>query len=58
VFVVRGDRVERRAVSLGGTAGDRVEVVAGLRAGERVVVEPPEGLADGDRVRIAREGTK
>jgi RND family efflux transporter MFP subunit len=53
VFVVRGDRVERRAVSLGGAAGDRVEVASGLRAGERVVIEPPEGLADGDRVRVA-----
>lgn len=56
VFVVRGDRVERRAVSLGGSAGERVEVVAGLRAGDRVVLEPPADLADGDRVRVVDDG--
>jgi hypothetical protein len=27
-----------------------VEVVSGLSAGERIVLEPPEGLADGARV--------
>ncbi len=52
VFVVRGDRVERRAVSVGGTAGDEVEIRAGLRAGDRVVIDPPGDLADGSRVRV------
>jgi RND family efflux transporter MFP subunit len=52
VFVVRDDRVERRAVKLGSADGDLVEVVAGLEAGERVVVEGPADLADGDRVVI------
>jgi multidrug efflux pump subunit AcrA (membrane-fusion protein) len=47
VFVVRRETVERRAVRLGGTDGDRVEVVAGLSAGDRVVVSPPETLAEG-----------
>ena len=49
-FVVRGDRVERRAVTLGGADGDRVEVRAGLQAGDRVVVSPPPELTDGARV--------
>jgi HlyD family secretion protein len=47
VFVVRQDTVERRAVQTGGTDGDRLEVIAGLTAGERVVVAPPPELADG-----------
>ena len=50
VFVLNGDIVERRAVQLGGTDGDRVEVRAGLRAGDRVVMSPPEALADGSKV--------
>jgi HlyD family secretion protein len=50
VFVVGGDAVERRAVKVGGTDGDRVEVVAGLRAGERVVVSPSQDLIDGAKV--------
>ena len=49
-FVVRGDAVERRAVRLGGTDGDRVEVLAGLQSGDRVVLSPPPTLADGSKV--------
>jgi HlyD family secretion protein len=47
VFVVTQTSVERRAVQTGGTDGDRLEVTAGLSAGERVVVAPPAGLAAG-----------
>ncbi len=49
-FVIRGDVVERRAVRVGGADGDRVEVQAGLKAGDRVVMSPPEGLVDGSKV--------
>jgi RND family efflux transporter MFP subunit len=49
-FVLRGDAVERRAVRLGGTDGDRVEVLAGLQSGDRVVVSPSAALADGSKV--------
>lgn len=50
VFVVRGNLVERRVVTLGGADGDRVEVVAGLASAEQVVVPPPAGLQNGARV--------
>ena len=50
VFVARGGAVERRAVTTGVEDGGDVEVLAGLSAGERVVVEGPAELADGDRV--------
>ena len=52
VYVLRQNRVERRAVRLGATAGDDVAVVSGLSAGEQVVVEGPAELADGDRVLV------
>ncbi len=51
-FVVRGDLVERRAVRLGGTDGDRVEVLAGLQSGDRVVLSPQPTLADGAKVLV------
>jgi multidrug efflux pump subunit AcrA (membrane-fusion protein) len=51
VFIVREERVERRAVSVGATDGDQVEVVSGVSAGDRVVVDGPAGLADGSRVK-------
>ena len=50
VFVIRNDHVERRAVSLGAVDGDVVEVISGLSAGERIVIDAPPGLVDGDRV--------
>ena len=51
VFVVRGERAERRAVRVGAADGERVEVISGINAGERVVVEGPATLADGARVK-------
>ena len=52
LYVVRGDQVERRAVRLGTAVGNQVDVVAGLTAGERIVVEGAADLADGDRVTV------
>lgn len=52
VFVVQGDTVERRAVRVGGTDGDRLEVLAGLRGGDRVVVTPPAELKAGGKVLV------
>jgi RND family efflux transporter MFP subunit len=53
VFLVRaGDVVERRAVRVGGSDGDRVEIVAGLQPGDRVVVSPPADLRDGAIIRV------
>ena len=42
VFVMKEDRVERRAVRAGLEEGDQVEVLSGVSAGERVVVEGPD----------------
>jgi RND family efflux transporter MFP subunit len=47
VFAVVNDRVDRRAITTGGTDGDRVEVLAGVNAGDRVVVSPPAELSPG-----------
>jgi len=53
VFIVRADGVaERRAVRVGGTDGDRVEILAGLHSGDRVVLTPPQTLKDGDKVLV------
>ncbi len=51
VFVLAADgRVERRALRLGPAKDDRIEVVSGLTPGEKIVLEPPTALKDGDRV--------
>ena len=51
VFVVRGERAERRAVKTGANDGDLIEVISGLTAGDRVVTEGAATLADGARVK-------
>jgi len=55
VYLVRDGVVERRAVAVGAASGDRVEVLSGLRPSDRVVLDPPAGLEDGDRVRVTEE---
>jgi len=51
VFVVsNAGVVDRRAVTTGGIDGDRLEVLAGLRAGERVVLAPSPELTSGASV--------
>ena len=51
VFVVREERAERRAVSVGAEDGGQIEIVSGVSAGEKVVVDGPPTLADGARVK-------
>jgi RND family efflux transporter MFP subunit len=52
VFVVKEDLAERRAVTVGGTEGDQVEIASGLQIGERVIIEGPATLTDGSRVTV------
>jgi HlyD family secretion protein len=52
VYLVNGQSVERRAVKVGGTDGDRVEVIAGLKGGDRVVIAPPPELAAGKLISV------
>lgn len=50
VFVLEGDHVRERQVTVGEEIGDRRLIERGLTAGERVVRDPPPALADGMRV--------
>jgi RND family efflux transporter MFP subunit len=52
VFVVVSGRADRRAITTGGTDGDRVEVVGGLNAGDQVVISPPAELTSGALVDV------
>jgi HlyD family secretion protein len=57
VFVLKGEIVERRAVTLAADAGgsgqeDEALVLAGISAGERVVVDGLAELVEGDRVEV------
>jgi RND family efflux transporter MFP subunit len=47
-------RVELRPLTLGHDFGSEVEVVAGLTGGEKVIVNPPDSLVDGQIVRVVQ----
>ncbi len=54
VFVVdERQRAVLRLVKTGGRRGDRIEILAGLENGERIVVAPPATLRDGQPLEIA-----
>ena len=53
VWVLRDDRVERRAISVSRITQDEASVVSGLNAGEIVVLQPPPGLTDGGKVKTS-----
>jgi HlyD family secretion protein len=54
VFLVKGDKAERRAVSVGGNRGSDTEVIAGVGVGDTLVVRGPENLHDGQTVEIKK----
>ncbi|HET8772324.1 MAG TPA: efflux RND transporter periplasmic adaptor subunit [Thermoanaerobaculia bacterium] len=53
VFVVKDERLERRAIKVSGTEGELARVISGLSAGETVAVTG-ENLADGDKVNVKK----
>jgi HlyD family secretion protein len=55
VFVVKGNRVEQRAIRLGEEAGGFYNVLEGLSGGESTAVAGVETLRDGDRVKISEK---
>lgn len=51
----KGDAVEQRTLKTGIALGDDRQVLSGLSAGETVVLDPPDQLQDGGKVRMAKE---
>jgi membrane fusion protein (multidrug efflux system) len=55
VFVVADGKAERREVRIGGRRPGSVEVLAGVTAGEQVVIEGTQKVRDGGAVRAAEK---
>ena len=55
VFVIHGDRVVETAVKTGEALGEMIEILEGVKAGERVVVKPSGRLRNGSRIKIAEK---
>ena len=54
VFLVKSDHVERHAVTTGATIGAQTQILAGLTAGDTIVVRGPGDLKDGEAVAVKR----
>ena len=54
VFVIAGDRLAMRELQVGERLGDRIEILSGVKEGERVAVTDIDALNDGDRVAVSR----
>ena len=52
VFLVKEEKLERRAITVGNINGGNAEILAGLAEGDRVVVKGPSDLHDGEAVQI------
>jgi RND family efflux transporter MFP subunit len=52
VFVVHDNTLERRAVRIGTSAGDQLDVLSGLAAGERVAIGDFAKLRDGAKIHV------
>jgi HlyD family secretion protein len=52
VFVIKGDKVEQRAIRPGGEVGDDYHVLEGLSGNESVALNGVDKLRDGDRVKV------
>ncbi len=51
-FVVKDNQARKVEVTPGPAMGDLVEIEAGLKEGDRVVLDPPPSLEDDDRVTV------
>jgi RND family efflux transporter MFP subunit len=52
VFVAEDGHARLRLITAGGRTGATVEVLSGLHGGDKVIVNPPAGLADGGPVEL------
>jgi HlyD family secretion protein len=52
VFVIKGNRVELRAIRIGAGSGSFHQVLEGLSGGESIATTGSDKLSDGDRVKV------
>lgn len=54
VLVLKGDKTEKRAVTLGSSSGATVEVLSGVQAGDQVVTRGAFAIGEGDKVIVVK----
>jgi RND family efflux transporter MFP subunit len=51
-FVIEGDKLNARELKVGDRMGDRIEILSGVKAGDKVAVTDVDKLADGTKVSV------
>jgi RND family efflux transporter MFP subunit len=54
-FVVKGDEVTETMVTVGEQFGDMIEILSGLKSGDRVALKPLEKLKTGTKIKLAEK---
>lgn len=54
-FVIKGDEVTETMVTVGEQFGDMIEILSGLKPGDRVVLKPLEKLKTGTKIKVAEK---
>ena len=52
------DKVLFKTVTIARDLGREIELASGVNADDRIITAPPDGLADGDPVRVVGPGAK
>ncbi|HYA13139.1 MAG TPA: efflux RND transporter periplasmic adaptor subunit [Syntrophales bacterium] len=52
VFLVRGDEVSETSVGVGEQFGDMIEILNGLKSGDKVVLKPLDKLRNGSKIKL------
>jgi RND family efflux transporter MFP subunit len=54
-FLVKGDEVVETTVSIGEQFGDMIEILSGLKSGDKVVLKPLDKLKNGSKIKFAEK---
>jgi RND family efflux transporter MFP subunit len=55
VFLIQEDRVVETPITIGAEFGDMIEVLDGVKAGDKLVMKPPKRLKHDSRIKIAEK---
>ncbi|MGO9612279.1 MAG: efflux RND transporter periplasmic adaptor subunit [Dissulfurispiraceae bacterium] len=55
VFLIKDARAVETPVTVGPAIGDMMEVLAGVKAGDKIVIKPLDRLKNGDKIKVAEK---
>lgn len=50
----KNNRVQLRAINITRDFGDEVEILTGIKPGEKIILYPPDSVLNGEKMRVAQ----